>query len=418
MSVSRQVAIDLVRVYDNRLEQQIVQRGSSLACRDEELWNEVEGLLRDGDAKEKHCLGLDPLVVMEESLKAAASAPAATCSRRVKARGELHGLAKAFEVLEQAALNLYLGPWRKEYRVIKMYSGTFTHCITPVLSMPQIEKLFGLLGYQPSAAWPQQLCLQPPRVSPAFLDDLLRLSCAFFLARCECYLLLTALGKHVGDAQWELGVVRERRKGNSLQVALDNTKKTLEISQSAVEPPDREPDLYRDEPVNGGQEDLNEGGKSPDSQQGLSKAEPEADHSCTCLRSPVCLKHCLECNALHNITCAFLGSCEAEGHNVLFQDPPCLYPITFHECCDLSTPDPRVLCRGCRVFHSGSCKEGKLCQTNHDVSSLGECFCGKVCSRSPLVLCRYCGTEYCSNCWYKNPIMCTCGQTFDQSSSV
>lgn len=101
-----------------------------------------------------------------------------------------------------------------------MYSGIFTHYIKPVLSMPQIEKLFGLLGYQSSSSLHEQLRLQSPRVSPDSVRDLLCLACAFFLARCECCLLLTALGKHFGEAQWELNLVRERQKGNSLQVCL------------------------------------------------------------------------------------------------------------------------------------------------------------------------------------------------------
>ncbi|XP_078114161.1 spermatogenesis associated 2-like isoform X2 [Sander vitreus] len=252
MSISRHRARDLLATYDHSLEQQIVGRGSNLACRDEELWKQVEGLLKDGDAQETHCLGLDPLSVMEESLTAAASATAASAGR-VEARGGLQGLAKAFEVLEQAALNLYLGPWRDEYKVVKMYSGMFTHYIKPVLSMPQIEKLFGLLGYQPSSSRHEQLRLLSPRVSPASLDQLLSLSCAFFLARCECRLLQTALGKHGGEAQWELSMVRERQRGNNVQVALDNTKKTLDVNQPLMEPFDGEVDLYTDEHVNGGQ---------------------------------------------------------------------------------------------------------------------------------------------------------------------
>lgn len=121
MSICRQRARDLVTTYDHSLEKQIVGRGSHLACRDEELWQQVEGLLRDGDAQETHCLGLDPLRVMEETLTAAAAAAASTKAGagRVKAGG-LQGLAKAFEVLEQAALNLYLGPWRDEYKVVKV----------------------------------------------------------------------------------------------------------------------------------------------------------------------------------------------------------------------------------------------------------------------------------------------------------
>lgn len=99
-----------------------------------------------------------------------------------------------------------------------MYSGTFTHDIKPVLSMPQIERLFGLLGYQLSSSRHEQLRLLSHRVNPASPDDLLCLSCAFFLARCECRLLLTALREHAGEVQWELGVVRERATGSSLQV--------------------------------------------------------------------------------------------------------------------------------------------------------------------------------------------------------
>ncbi|MEQ2284611.1 hypothetical protein AMECASPLE_023416 [Ameca splendens] len=223
MSALRQRATDLVRCYDQVLEQQIMGRGSCLACKDGKLWMKVEGLLKDLDPREMHCLGLDPLRVMEESLEAAAASAssAAAYSRRSKARPGLQGLAKAFEVLEQAALNLYLGPWRGEYKVIKMYSGTFTHYITPVLSMPQTEKLFGLLGYQPSPSQPEELCLRSPKVEPVSLEDLLRLSCAFLVARCECLLLLSALGKHGGDAQWELSVVRGRQRGHSLQTCIN-----------------------------------------------------------------------------------------------------------------------------------------------------------------------------------------------------
>lgn len=101
--------------------------------------------------------------------------------------------------------------------VSQMHSGTFTHHIAPVLSPPQVLSVFSLLGYRASSSEPEQLCLDPPRVS---LDDLLRLACAFFVARCECRLLLAALGKHSGNAQWELSVVRERQRGSSLQVCV------------------------------------------------------------------------------------------------------------------------------------------------------------------------------------------------------
>lgn len=555
MSISRQRARELVAAYDHSLEQQILRRGSNLSCQDEDLSKQVEELLSDGDAQETHCLGLDSLRVMEESLKAAAaSAPTTASSGRIQARGGLLGLAKAFEVLEQAALNLYLGPWREEYKVVKMYSGIFTHCIKPVLSMPQIEKLFGMLGYQPSMSHHQQLSLQSARVSSASLNDLLCLSCAFFLARCECRLLLMALGKNFGDVQWQLSLVRERQRGHTVQVALDNTKKTLEVSQPLMEPFDveLEVDLYTDDQLTGRQKQavvnddesprsmtwVTQSSAPPsaikthsngvttlssssssvsnredvcisklnchltpllesnttrsssasvkqerrhreesrfdiaDSQscslhvEAMGQSGAAANQICACLHSyNLCLKRCIDCNAVHGSTCAFLKQSCMENHCVVSLDnttekmkepdavspqggslrasgmsvsptisnssaamsslnlcsDPCLTvptPMAYHDCCNLAQPDPQVLCISCGVFHSALCRNIEICKAQHTIKLLGECSCGRECSRNPLVLCRYCGKEYCRDCWYRNPLQCTCGQTFDQSSSV
>ncbi|XP_022078156.2 spermatogenesis associated 2-like [Acanthochromis polyacanthus] len=476
MSVSWQRGRDLVKSYNLSLEQQIVGRGCSLVVKDEDLWRRVEELLRDGDPQEIHCLALDPLSVMEESLKAAASG-----GRRLGPRGGLRGLAKAFEVLEQVALNVYLAPWREEYRVIKMYSGLFTHHITPVLSPPQIKKLFGLLGYQISPTRPEELLLDPSRIRH-LLDELLPLSCAFFLARCECRLLLAALAKHNSDAQWELSLVRERQRGSSLQIAIETTQRSLELF-------DVDEDLYGDGQVNGGgmQQTVAAVDAGPhsvtwttqsyavtppaaktngvstssplepdaswrfDTKDSLLGASPEAAHLCSCLQAPhLRLRRCIECDALHDAVCASLDVCAQRGHELTLIDDevkeartaspqraspgavssltlrdddlepasPALQPIGFHECCDLAKLDPQVFCRSCSVFHSGSCRERDFCQIKHDVRTLGVCSCGKHCSRKPLVLCRYCGNEYCNPCWYRNPLSCSCGQTFDQSSSV
>lgn len=449
-----------------------------------------------------------------------------------------------------------------------MYSGTFTHFIKPVLPVPQIEKVFGLLGYQLSSRH-EQLRLQPSRLSPGSLGDLLRLSCAFFLARCECRLLLTALGRRAGESQWELSMVRERLRGNSLQVrpprppcpprclrqrraetndlrcsqvALDNTKKKLDVGQPLFEG-EEEVDLYTDEQLNGEQRPRKDesarsnrasqsGAPPPPAPSALSNgavssspasasvparedvhvstlncqliktAPPEQDvphpvvkegklpceespfgqddsppprsqqaeraalgrtvagaDVCSCVQSPdVSLKLCGDCNALHSVSCAVLQDCAAQSHYAASPDltdqtieeltavfsqggsrrgasPPLVRggaaasplagcddssqpakPIpNHHRCCELAQLDPQLLCLTCGVFHSGSCREKNFCQKNHDVKQLGLCSCGSTCPRTPMVLCRYCGQEYCTLCWYRNPVKCSCGQTFDQS---
>lgn len=184
---------------------------------------------------------------------------------------------------------------------------------------------------------------------------------------------------------------------------------------------------------------------------GLAKGEPEPNHFCSCpnyphLSSHLCPKQHFECKS----TRISLGSLDVRHDNMTdnikeseeaslptrsassssAMMPPIdqydtlspislpIHPITYHNCCDLAKLDPQVLCRSCNIFHSSSCREGNFCQTNHDSCQLGMCSCGKRCSRNPLVLCRYCGREYCNNCWYRHPVECICGQTFDQSSSV
>lgn len=197
---------------------------------------------------------------------------------------------------------------------------------------------------------------------------------------------------------------------------------------------------------------------------GLSKSVSETSRLCSCLQSsPLCPNHCTECNTLHHVACDL--HCKMNNHSIVrsymmseeseaaeaqsecldagdmgaisltsssgaamaslvpHDDPESLHPsvppITYHDCCNLAKLDPQLLCRTCNVFHSRSCRDADRCQSQqHEVQKLGVCRCGKTCPRNPLVLCRYCGKEYCRDCWYRNPVACTCGQTFDQSSPV
>lgn len=521
MSTSGQRARDLIAAYNHFLENQIETQGSSLPCREEKLFTEVEGLLKTEDGHDTHCLGLDPYTIMEESLRSAA----ATDSKGTTRAG-LKGLAKAFEVLEQAALNLYLGPWREEYKVVKMYSGIFTHYIKPVFTSQQIEELFSMLGYELCSKRREQLRLQPQKVNAANLDELLHLSCAFFVARCECRLLLAALGKNSGQRQWELSLVRERQRGHSLQVALDNTMRTVEVKKPLPEvPEENDVDLYTDEQdnrgigevsvddeppqslscmpeksaannngtngskqplyisthyrqVNNPSADAKANGFSPSHRfrnhlyesideieaQSGTRYEEKTEHDaqsmlCSCLQEkPLVLMHCTEYQIYHDYSCALFK--QKNIHNVEYvknipeqfvqarvagsqhrgNTSPTLTrssaafstldlhdkhesvssivsPISNHNCCDL-IDDPQVLCFSCKFFHKDFCNEAKRCLRFHESKKLGTC--SQVeCSKETVMLCKYCGSEYCRVCWYKDPIKCSsCGQTFDMSSSV
>ncbi|KAJ8271959.1 hypothetical protein COCON_G00108180 [Conger conger] len=209
--------------YRVSLEQRIAQGHIDLVCGDEELCRWVEGMLKEGDSREVLTVpGLDTQATMEDSLQAP---PVWGCAvGGIPEPAAIPGLAaisKAFEFLERAALNLYMCPWRKEYRVMKLFSGMFTHLVRPALSAQQVAQLFGLLGYQSNGT---ELVLRDALPSAA---GLLGLACAFFVARCESRLLSTASGGRPGA---ELTLVQERRKGLSLQVALESLQGKMDAS--------------------------------------------------------------------------------------------------------------------------------------------------------------------------------------------
>lgn len=112
----RKTADGLINRYQTNLERRIEKGDRSLVCRDEDFCKEVEMLLHNGNSKKIHNLhGLDSLAVMEKSLHAFPS--------KTGQMG-LEKLSKAFEALELAALNLYIYPWRREYRLVKVCGNT------------------------------------------------------------------------------------------------------------------------------------------------------------------------------------------------------------------------------------------------------------------------------------------------------
>ncbi|KAK3570380.1 hypothetical protein QTP86_019259 [Hemibagrus guttatus] len=213
---NRKNGIGYLEIYQASLERRLQQGEWDLVCRDEDLCKEVETRLSACSPHEFHPqLGLDTLAVIETSLRA---------SHHTLGLNRLKSLVKAFEVLELAALNLYLCPWRKEYKVVKMFSGMFTHCVKPALTAQQAKELFALLGYQPGGSNMEELILT---AKPVHSHTLLQLAYAFFTARIECQMLLTTVATMDDSMEWVLQLVHERNCGCSFQVALDRAKRKL-----------------------------------------------------------------------------------------------------------------------------------------------------------------------------------------------
>ncbi|KPP58321.1 hypothetical protein Z043_123864 [Scleropages formosus] len=314
-TINQQVAsrmASLEQKYHASLERCLQKGEDALICRDVELCEHVEVVLRTGNTQV--LLGpmtldsqtLDMLSVMETSLQN----PGAS----------LEGVERTFEVLELAALNLYLCPWRKEYRVVKMFSGTFTHQVSPVLSKQQTKELFGLLGYQAVAGHSQCEELEL-KGSPLPAKFLLRFACLFFIARCECRLLYSVAKVLGGRQTLELALVQERQRGCSLERAQQSLQSKMEMSQQGENAED-ELDLYTAEASNAkltmtgrkvstlpkerasGEEELEE----------KARGGPVEWHTCI-VKEALSLFFCHTCNLVHDVLC--VEACLQQHHELL-----------------------------------------------------------------------------------------------------
>uniref|UniRef100_A0A8C1L4B3 Spermatogenesis associated 2-like n=1 Tax=Cyprinus carpio TaxID=7962 RepID=A0A8C1L4B3_CYPCA len=413
--------------YQTNLERQIEKGDQSLVCRNEELCKEVKMLLLNGNAQMIHHLhGLDSLAVMEKSLNAFPS--------KTGQMG-LEKLSKAFEVLELAALNLYVYPWRREYRLVKMFSGMFTHLIKPALTLQQVKELFGLLGYQASSPNEEEELALTSKLVPT--DFLLGLACGFFTARMECQLLLSALGSVDRSVEWVLQLVKERQAGHSLQVALENTKRKTDaasvsdailtggldteldlyteqtdashMTSTSCSPPHssymqpKETDLSKplqkeaSQSHMGNNEDARQGGplKSPGPVESFAEDEPEGDvqrqaaakEICSCMKQDF-LYQCEKCKSVHSLFCDYYKECKNKGHNLA----PCQFKtedlysaqnqlrmtkekpkdsLKTHFCMMYSSSDSFVVCYDCQLIHEHDCDFIKACRFNHYLQSTG-----------------------------------------------
>ncbi|XP_070258995.1 spermatogenesis-associated protein 2-like protein [Myotis yumanensis] len=110
----------------------------------------------------------------------------------------LRGLARAFELLELAAVHLYLLPWRKEFTTIKTFSGGYVHVLKGALSEDLLIQSFQKMGYVPR----DDHCLTVTALPPA--HQLVQVALGCFALRLECEILgevLAQLGTSVLPAE-------------------------------------------------------------------------------------------------------------------------------------------------------------------------------------------------------------------------
>uniref|UniRef100_A0A2H1VA14 SFRICE_001895 n=1 Tax=Spodoptera frugiperda TaxID=7108 RepID=A0A2H1VA14_SPOFR len=94
--------------------------------------------------------------------------------------------------LARYAANLLAQPWRKEYKVIRLYCGYFKHEVEA--NMVGAETLLQAMGYKPSGAGQMELD------GPICPDMVAAVSRDALIAQCECQIMA-----HIWEEAWSLG---------------------------------------------------------------------------------------------------------------------------------------------------------------------------------------------------------------------
>ncbi|KAM9068149.1 spermatogenesis-associated protein 2-like protein [Sarcophilus harrisii] len=142
----------------------------------------------------------------------------------------LRNLARAFELLELAAVHLYLFPWRKEFTTIKTFSGGYVHFLKGVLSEDLITKCFQKMGYTRKDEHHLVVAMPPPGY------ELIQVALGCFALRLECEILgeiLTKLGTSLLSAE---ELIEERRASGDVDTCVDRLRRRL---AGTGEPPTR-----------------------------------------------------------------------------------------------------------------------------------------------------------------------------------
>lgn len=117
----------------------------------------------------------------------------------------LRALHCAFSVLETVAVNLFLYPWKKEFRSIKTYTGPFVYYVKSTLLEEDIRAILSYMGYVPELGTAYRLreLVETLQVKMVSFE--------LFLAKVECEQMLEIHSQVKDKGYSELDVLSERR---------------------------------------------------------------------------------------------------------------------------------------------------------------------------------------------------------------
>ncbi|XP_053548093.1 spermatogenesis-associated protein 2-like protein [Bombina bombina] len=314
----------------------------------------------------------------------------------------LQHLTDAFQVLEQAALNLYCAPWRKEFQTIKTYSGLYVHALESALPQDAIFRALQRLGYELQADLCSLCVVTPP---PAKVLSFAALG--FFAAQLECRLLSNILSCAFPGVITGPDLLRERRSCRGETACMERLHRlTLEGSTPGIaETYERnvesdggsllhQPSFsnkcheYLDQHMSGLCKEIHSVPLLPHKKNASEPMEAKSHterHKAgfslhDCVFSDTSLEqHCIECGLFHSKQCPVSEMCSGSGHNILrlcfsekqkvlsevernrYQSHSCLRPENL----------PHYRCDSCRQLHYINCPGVKQCRDqDHKVTMI------------------------------------------------
>ncbi|NWT71423.1 SPA2L protein, partial [Prunella himalayana] len=271
----------------------------------------------------------------------------------------LRGLASAFRLLELAAVNLYLFPWRREFGTIPTFSGAYVHLLRPALPEADLVRSLARLGYE----WQDRHRLAVGRLPPG--PALIAAAAGFLACRLECEILAELAPRLRQPRAQELLEARRRAGGAK---GCPELPQDLGTQHRAAADCGDGVDLYRERP------------DSPEDTGSKDTAPP------VLWRDPqdVPTRGWGRCDSTLGPEPA--GSADADTSPHLFPEPepvgtsrnakvlgeprdapqaaPELPCYQLHSCLHRGML-PSYCCSTCRQLHGGGCAVGRACRSRH-----------------------------------------------------
>ncbi|NXN12021.1 SPA2L protein, partial [Indicator maculatus] len=273
----------------------------------------------------------------------------------------LQGLAAAFQLLERAAVNLYLFPWRKEFSTIQTFSGTYVHSLRPVLPEDDLLRSFGRLGYD----WHDQQRLTVHRPLPG--PDLLAAACGFLACRLECEILAEVVARLRPRQPDARELLEARRLAGDVEACVEMLQRMGTQPKAGADCGDCSVDLYHEMPI------------SPDDTGGEDAAPPPSWRDpggwdqCECGQELVpstenpkldSTFHFLEQNLEGANRSSQMQGEAKDSPPAIPQEAPELPCYQLHSCLQGGRL-PSYCCTTCQQLHASTCAAGLVCRSRH-----------------------------------------------------